>query len=178
MLALLDDHPDFFGGVDALAGADGGPQGHDGGAARFFQFLGQHGVGVDVGKHGEPVFDQQTGGFQGCRAVGEQVLGVGDYLEFHQVGLAYFPAQTGDEEGLFDGGATGGVGEYLVLVPVDVVQQRLFGGVVQVEPADGDGDHLHAGGFDGFDHLFHSPVSAGAEDETRLECSSRDYQVV
>ena len=142
------------------------------------RFLARTGIGVDVGQDDETLFDQAAGGLQGGGAVGEEVLVVGDDLQLDEVGLADLAAQAGDEHGFLDGGAARGVGQHLVLAPVDVVQERLGGGVVEVEAADGDGDHLGAGSLDGGDHFLHGAVAARADDEPRVELLATDDQFV
>ena len=110
--------------------------------------------------------------------VREEVLVVGYDLELDEVGLTDLAAEAGDEHGFLDGGAAGGVGEHLVLAPVDVVEEGLGGGVVEVEAADGHRDHLGARGFDGGDHLLHGAVAAGTDNEARVELLSADDQFV
>ena len=136
------------------------------------------GVGVDVGQDGETLLHQQAGRLQGANRVGEQVLGVRDDFQLHKVGLGYFTAQAGDEQGFLDGGAAGGVGQDVVLAPVDVVEDGLLGGVVKVKAADGDGNHLGAGSGDGVHHVFVGAVAAGADYQAGRETLAPNYQVI
>ena len=175
---LLDDDADFLGGVDALAGADGGAEGHDRCAANLLKLIGEDGVGVDVGEDDESVIDKLLGGLEGLGGIGKEIFRVRYDLQLDPVGAGDGASELGDEEGLFHSLAASGVGQNVVDIPVQVIEDGLFVGVVQVQAADGDGNHLGAGGIHGLDHVVHSAVFAGAEDKPGAEGLASDGELV
>ncbi len=129
---------------------------------------------MDVGENGEPLADEGAGGRQRLYGVREEIAGVGDHLQLNPVGARELAGQAGGEQRLVDGTAAGGVGEEGVPLPVKVIHQVGFIGLVEGEAADGHGDDLGAGGVDGVAHLFHAAPLAGADDEARAERLASD----
>src|SRR6185312_643948 len=79
---------------------------------------------------------------------------------------------------LLGGLAARGVGEDPVLLPVDDVEDRLLSRVVEVEPAEGDGDQLAARCLERGQHVLVRSVLAGAEEEAGAELHAGDDERV
>ena len=67
----LDDQADRIARADPLVRSDPRPERHHRGAARFLQPLGQDGIGVDVGQHGEALGNEHLRRPQGFDGVGQ-----------------------------------------------------------------------------------------------------------
>ena len=109
--------------------------------------------------------------------VGIEGGAVADDFDFDPVGESDFAGEAGGADGFVGGVAAGGVGHEEVAGRIDEVEERL-GGAVEIDAADGDGDHLGGGGFEsggGFGAVF---VLAGADDETRTEGAAGDDERV
>ena len=154
--------------LNAEAGADGGGERHDGGGSGIDEAMGKDDVVGGVGEDGESFFDEDAGGFEGGLDVGVEGGLVADDFDLDPVGEADFAGETGGADGFVGGVTAGGVGEEEVAAGVDEVEQG-FHGAIQIDAADGDGDHLCAGGFQGGLGFGAIAVFAGADDEARLE---------
>ena len=93
---LGDDDFDLPACGDALVGADGGAQGHDGGGAHILQAAGQHGVCIDVGKDDEAFFDQDFSRLEGFNRVRKEVAGIWMDFQLHPVRQASGHGETGE----------------------------------------------------------------------------------
>ena len=130
-----------------------------------------------VGQDGEAFVDEDAGGFDGGLDVGVEGGLVADDLDLDPVGEADLAGEAGGADGFVGGVAAGGVGHEEVARGVDEVEER-FLGAVEIDAADGDGDHLGAGGLDGGGGLGAVLVLAGADDEARAETAAGDDEVV
>ncbi len=100
---------------------------------------------------------------------------VADDLDLYPVGETDLAAEAGGTDGLVGGVAAGGVGQEEVAAGIDEVEEGL-GGAVEVDAANGYGDHLGAGGLDGGLGLGAVFVLAGADDEAGLKGPASDNQ--
>ncbi len=146
----------------------GAPSGMTARGSGVDEALGEDDVVGGVGQNGEAFFDEHAGGFDGGLHVGIEGLLVADDLDLDPVGEADFAAETRGADGFVGGVAAGGVGQEEVALGIDEVEQRLFA-AVEIDAADGDGDHLGAGGFDGARGFLSGLVLARADDEARAE---------
>ena len=80
--------------------------------------------------------------------------------------------------GFVGGVAGGGVGQDEDFFAVDVVEKRFFGAVGEIHAADGDGDHVGAGGGVSASHFRKAAVLAGAHDQAGFEGAAGDDQFV
>lgn len=84
--SLFNDDVNQLPGQHSLIGADGGAKRHDGRRSGFLKAFGEHGIRVNVGKHGEAFPDQDFRRFQCFNGVRHQVLGVRVNLQLDPVG--------------------------------------------------------------------------------------------
>ena len=84
------------------------------------------------------------------------------------VGEADLAAKARGANGFVGGVAAGGVGQQKIFLGIDVVEQR-FLAAVEVDAADGDGDHLGAAGFEGARSFLEGFVFSRADDQAGAE---------
>ena len=96
--------------------------------------------------------------------VGIEGLLVADDFDLDPVGESDFAAETRGADGFVGGVAACGVGQEEIFFGIDEVEQRLFA-AVEIDAANGDGDHLGARGFDGACGLLSRLVFARTDDE-------------
>ena len=163
-----------IGGVaQAEAAADGRAERHHGCRACIDQALGVDDVVGGVGQNGEAFLDQDARGFERGVNVGIERGFVADDLDLDPVGEADFAAEARGANGLVGSEAACGVGQKEVALRVEEVEQRLAG-AVEVDAADGDGDHFGAGGFDRGLRLRAVFVLPCSDDEARLKGAASD----
>ena len=121
-----DDDLEVVGVADALTGADGRGQRHDGSTAGVFELATDDGVVRAVGQDGEALFDEHLGRGDGLFVVGEEGLFVADDLELDDVGDAELTGQTQGTDGVVSRVAARGVGQKSVTISVDPTQKVVF----------------------------------------------------
>ena len=151
---LLDDDRDLGTRLDSPVAPDGGAERHDGRRSRFLKALGQHGVGVNVGKDREPLGYQKLGGLEGLNRIGEEVARVGMNLELHPLGEPGGLGEAGKSDGLLGGVGTAGVGEEQVFLRVDELEDVGKGIplAAQIGPTERHGDDLRSARRKGLAH--------------------------
>ena len=159
--------------LNAESGADGGGEWHDGCGSRVDEAMGEDDVVGSVGEDGESFFDEGAGGFERGLDVGIESGLVADDFNLDPVGEADFAGETRGADGFVGGVTAGSVGEEEVAARVNEVEQG-FGGAVEIDAADSDGDHLSAGGFKGGLGFLAVAVFAGADDEAGLKSFAGD----
>ncbi len=107
---LLDDNAELVAGLEALMGADGGAEGHDGGRADLLEASCEDGVGVDVGKDGESLADETFGGGEGFDGIWEEVARVRVDLELDPSWQAGGGREASEAHGLVGIHGAAGVG--------------------------------------------------------------------
>ena len=172
---LGEDDFDLAAGGEALVGADGGAEGHDGGGADVLEAAGEDGVGVDVGEDDETFFDEDFGGFEGFDGVWQEIAGVGMDFEFDPVGHAGGDGESGEADGFFGVHGTAGVGEE-ENVGGDEVEDIGEGVALagEIGATEGDCDDFGAGRDDGVAHEVTGGEFSGAEHESGLEGAAGD----
>jgi hypothetical protein len=179
----VDDHGDFgdafaenaeVGGIlNAEAGADRSGEGHYGGGAGVDEFARGDEIVVRVWEDDEAFFDEDARGFDETFGVWKKSLLVPDDFEFDPVGEADFPAEARGADGFVCGVAGGGVGQDEDFVAVDVVEERLFGAVGEIDAANRDRDHVGARSFVSAGHFLEAAIFTGANDEAGAKCAAR-----
>ena len=125
----------------------------------------------------KPSLDQHARGFERGLHVGVKRGLVADHFEFDPVGKADFAAQARGADGFVGGVAAGGVGQQEIFLGIDVVEQR-FLAAVEVDAADGDGDHLGAAGLEGARSFLEGFVFSRANDQAGAERTAGDMKGV
>ena len=172
---LGEDDFDLAAGGDALMGADGGAEGHDGGCADVLEAAGEDGVGVDIWEDDETFVDEDFGGFEGFDGIWQEVAGVGMDFEFDPVGHAGGDGESGEADGFFGVHGAAGVGEEEDVGGDEV--EYVGEGIAlagEIGATEGDGDDFGAGGDDGVAHEFTGGEFSGAEHESGLEGAAGD----
>ena len=121
---------------------------------------------MNVGQNYETVVDKYLRRLVGADRVGQEPLGIGNDLQLYPVRACQFTRELGHEHCLICGAACCGVGEDRVLVPVEVVEDALLVGIVQIETPDRDGDDLRPRSLYGLDHLIHRAMASGPNHES------------
>lgn len=155
----------------------GGGQRHDGGRTGLLEPLAEHGVGLDVGQHDEAQLDELLGGAQRLDGVGQQVFGVGVNLQLDEVRAEGLAGQLGGQNGLLGVAHARGVGQQLD-ARTAYVGEHVVLGVVHVDAFHGYGDHFGLRSLDGAGHQLVGAELARADEQTRTERPSADYQFV
>ncbi len=164
--------------LDAEAGADGRGEGHHGGGASVDELAGGDEIVVGVRKHDEAFVHQNLCGLNQLFGVGEERFLVADHFELHPVGEANFAGQTRGADGFVGGVAGGGVGKNEDFFAIDVVEQGFLGFIGEVDAANGDGDHVRAGGDVRAGHFGEAAVFASTDDEAGVEGTASDDELI
>ena len=159
--------------LNAEAGADGGGERHDRCGSGVDEAMREDDVVRGVGEDGESFFDEGAGGFERGLDIGVERGLVADDFDLDPVGEADFAGKTRGADGLVGGVTAGGVWQEEVAARVDEVEQG-FHGAVEIDAANGDGDHLGARGFEGGLGFLAVAVFAGTDDEARLKSFAGD----
>ncbi len=184
----VNDHGDFGdafaenaqvrGILNAEAGTNRSGEWHDSGSAGVDEFARGDEVVVGVREDDEAFFDEDARGFDEAFGVWKKSLLVADDFEFDPIGKADFPAETGGADGFVGGVAGGGVGQDENFVAIDVVEQRFFGAVGEIDAAHRDGDHVCARGSVSAGHFLKAAIFAAANDEAGAKRAARDDEFV
>lgn len=145
---LIDDDGDLITGGETAVATDRGTERHHGGSADFLKAFGEHRIGIDVGEHGESLFDEDFSGLEGFDRVGEQVGGVGVDFELHPFGESGGGGEAGQADGFLSIDRSTGVGEDQELLGIDKFENVGVGVVAagEIRAAKGNGDDLAASG--------------------------------
>ena len=124
----------------------------------------------------KPSRASDRGRLEQARDVGQQRLAVADDFELDELVEPRFARQPGVAHGLVGGVAARRVGQQEPALRIQVMQDALLLGPVQVHPAHRDGDDLGAGRADGGDHFLVAPVLAGTDHQPRAELAARNHE--
>ena len=108
-------------------------------------------------------------GFERSARVGVQRFRVTDNFEFDQIGLEQLSREMGGKHGIFCGVATGGIGKNPQRRAIEEIQHRFAAGIVEVDPANRNRDHLRAASFMRGLHDVHGGILPGPDDQARRE---------
>ena len=175
---LLDNDADLVAGGDAAVRANRGTQRHHSRRADFLQALGEHRIGIDVGKDGETLLNQSLGSLQGFDGVGQEIGGIGVDLELHPLGKSGGLGEARESHRLLGVHGTTGVGEDEVFLRVDELEDVGVGIALATEvgTAQGHGHHLGATGLERIAHGFIGRELAGTDKEAGIKGASGDDQ--
>src|SRR6266704_4400353 len=164
--------------LHAKAGADGCSERHNSGGARVDEFTGGDKIVVRVRENDETFLDKNARRFDKLLSVWEKRLLIANDFELDPIRKAHFSGKPRSADS-FVGGVTGSrVRENKNLFAVDVVQQRFFAAVGEIHAADGNGDHVRAGGGVRAGHFLKAAILPGSNDEAGFERPARDNQIV
>ena len=119
---LFADDAELIAGGEAFVRTDGCAERHDGGGAGFLKALCKHGIGVDVGQHGETFLHEDFGGFQRLNRIGQQVGGIGMDFELHPLRQACGGGEAGEAHGLLRVHRAAGVGQDEISFRIDEIE--------------------------------------------------------
>ena len=175
---LFDDDRDLGAGLEAAIAPDRRAEGHDGRRAGFLKPLGQHGVGIDVGKDGESLRGEDLGRLERLDRIGKKIAGIGMDLEFHPLGESGGDGETGQADGLLGGVGSAGVGEEEILLRIDEFENVGEGilATAQIGSTKGDRDDLGATRRKGLAHHLPGRKFPGTQEEPGGEFPSGDGQ--
>ena len=145
-----------------------GPQWHDGGSARIFEFFGDDGVITGVRHDYKTLFNQNFRGFHQLFGVGIEGLFIADDFELDKVRQAGFPRQFSRQHCRIGIVTTGGIRENRKSIPIDIIEQG-FAGTGEFHATHRYRDHVRSGCFMTLLHQFHGRVFSRAHDQSRLE---------
>ena len=95
----------------------------------------------------------------------------------YPVGETDFAAEARGADGFIGGVAAGGIGQEEIFLGIDVVEQGFFA-AVEIDAADGNGDHLGAAGLEGAGRFLEGLVFSRADDQAGAEGAAGDNQWV
>ena len=129
---------------------------------------------MNVRQDGEAFVNELASCFIGADRIREEVLGFRYDFELDPGRAGNLAGEARRENGFVSGLAAGGVRQDGVFVPVEVVEDVLFGRIVEVEATNGNGDDFRAGRLNRRDHFFHAAVASGADHQAGLELLASD----
>src|SRR5713226_4451070 len=133
---------------------------------------------VSVRKHDEAFLDENLRRLDQARRIGEQRALVAYHLQLHHVGHAGGPGESRVAQGVLHGVTARRVGQDLVFLRADVVEEVLGLPIRDVDPAHGDRHHVRARRLDGLLGLDEVLVFARAYPESGAELDARDRQPI
>src|SRR5579859_3935701 len=156
-------------GLRSPSRADGGGEGHDGRATRFFEPQRRNQVLIRVRQDLEPFGHQGAGGLEQTGDVREQGFLVADHFELHEVIEACLAGEARVPHRLVGGVAARGVGEQEEPLGIQILQDAAAGRAIEIHAPDRDGDDVRPRRFDGADHGLVVPVLAGTDHQAGAE---------
>ena len=162
---------------EPLVGSDGCRKRHDRRRTRLFKAFAENRIGLDVGQDDESHRRQPFGGMERLDGIRKQVFRVGVDLQLDEVRAEGLAGQLRRQHGLLGIANPRGVGQQLDARTADVGQQVVLR-VGHVDPFHGHGDHFGLRGGNGTRHQLVGAELARADEQTRTERPSADYQFV
>ena len=175
---LFDDDGNLGAGFESAIAPDGRTERHDRGRTGVFETLGQNGIGVDVGKHGETFGGEDLRGAESFDRIGQEILRVGVDFEFHPLGQSGGRREPGETHCFVRVHRAARVGEEEIFFRIDEIEdvgERIIA-AAEIGAPQGHGDNFRAAGGQRIAHEFIRGELAGAEKEARFEGAPGDDQ--
>src|SRR6516162_2531792 len=162
----LAKNPQISGILDAETRANRCRQRHYRRSADIDQLPGGDKVVVAIRQNDKTLFHKNLGRFDELPRVGEQCLLIADNLEFDPIREADFAGEPGCPDSFVSGIASGGVRKDEYLLAINIIEQRFFRLVRQIDAANGHRHHVRAGCDVRAGHLLKAAVLPGSNDKT------------
>ena len=104
------------------------------------------------------------------------LAGHGLDLEPDGAGLLDRARVVDDAQRVLGGITTGGIGEIGIFFRIDIIDQHRLIGIAEIDPPDGDGDHLHPGSLSRSRVQRIVGIFSGTRDQSGPECSPGNDQ--